>query len=216
MISKTIFCFDPQDFERVENVITAAGIDKADSFLPDPNLTADVLSDLSAESDITVVFIGKHTFENEFCLQMIDIGFRRGNAFLAVYFNNAEDVKKTGKELLGKNPFELLYFEHNSGVTTLNQGAVTLPGKLKRRLSSKDMKAKVDFVKVYDFIKDNGAENLKKWIEEERQRKTDFWAECGKLSETEWSYALKLTHKGGFVSFFLYYDWITYSQKKKK
>ncbi|WNY23136.1 hypothetical protein MmiHf6_04390 [Methanimicrococcus hongohii] len=239
MTSKIAFCFDPQDFERVKNALDSAVSIHSETHsetthsetqpnLPDlllpnqfqiqnqiQNLTADSLPDLLAESDITVVFIGKHTFENELCLQMIDASFRRGNAFLAVYLNNADDVRKTGKELLGKNPLELFYFEYNGGITTLHQGAVVLPGKLKRRVSSKDMKAKADFVKVYDFIKDNGAENLEKWIEEERQRKADFWAECSKISETEWPSALKLTHKSGIVSFFLYYDWMTYSKEKE-
>ncbi|MDV0446123.1 hypothetical protein MmiAt1_17390 [Methanimicrococcus sp. At1] len=228
MVLKTAFCFDPEDYPRAAAVFgelestsasaadsAALGDLKFDDSKHD-DLNAEMIPDLLSESDITVVFIGKHTFENAFCLQMIDESFRRGNAFLAVYLNNAEDVRKTGKEILGKNPFELFYFEYKDGTTTLNQGAVVLPGMLKRRVSSKEMKAKADFVKVYDYINDNGAENLMKWIEEERQRKADFWVECGKISKEEWPSALKVTHKGGIVSFFLYYDWVTYSPDLKK
>ena len=220
MTSNIAFCFDPLDFERVQSAIVTAGIGNtcadADVLLPYQSLTADALPDLLAASEITVVFIGKHTFESEICIQMIDASLRRGNAFLAVYLNNAEDVKKTSKELLGKNPFDLFYFEHSNGVTTLNRGAIVLPGKLKRRLSSpKEMKTKIDFVKVYDFIKDNGAENLKRWIEEERQRKADFWAECDKISEADWPQALKVVYMGEVASFFLYYDWQVRSESKE-
>ena len=217
MSEKVFVCFDSGDFQRVRDIFSAQKLEDTSTFFPPPNSFQNAeISDLPTllkETDITVVFIGKHTFENEKCLRTIQESFNWGNAFLAVYLNNAEDVKKTGKELLGKNPFELFYFEHKDGQTTLNQGAVVLPGALKRRISSKDIKAKADFVKFYDYIKDNGAENLEKWIEEERWRKAEFWAECAKISDKEWPEALKLTHKGGIVSFFLYYDWVTHSQK---
>ncbi len=213
-------CFDSGDFQRVCSIFNSEkpqGVSSLYSCLTSfQEAEAADLFDLLNETDMTVVFIGKHTFENEKCLRAINESFRRGNAFLAVYLNNAEDVRKTGKELLGKNPFDLFYFEHKDGQTILNQGAVVLPGALKRRFSSKEIKAKADFVKVYDYIKDNGAENLEKWVEEERRRKADFWTECAKISAQEWPEALKVTHKGGIVSFFLYYDWITRSPKDKQ
>ncbi|WNY28320.1 hypothetical protein MmiEs2_05050 [Methanimicrococcus stummii] len=226
MPQKASICFDFKDSERVGDIaanlnwfdsdfVSFGSFDSLNSFLKiaeKESVDPDEIRSLLNETDITVVFIGKHTFENAFCLQMIDESFRRENAFLAVYLNNAEDVVKTGREILGKNPLDLFYFEHKDGATTLNHGAVVLPGKLKRRISSKDMKAKIDFVKVYDYVKDNGAENLEKWIEEERQRKVDFWAECGKISKEEWTSALKVTNKGGIASFFLYYDWANYSK----
>lgn len=219
MGEKAFICFDSDDFQSVSDIL-----DSHPAAVPDFSPSSDAFRQaepadfpgLLDETDITVVFIGKHTFENEKCLRAIRESFNHGNAFLAVYLNNAEDVKKTGKELLGKNPFELFYFEHKDGRTTLNQGAVVLPGALKRRLSSKEMKAKADFVKVYDYIKDNGAENLDRWIEEERRRKSDFWTECAKISDKEWPEALKVTHKGGIVSFFLYYDWIARSPNAQK
>ncbi|MCL2550185.1 MAG: hypothetical protein FWE78_04580, partial [Methanimicrococcus sp.] len=109
-------------------------------------------------------------------------------------------------------------FEYNTGdsVTTFNSGPVLLPKGLKSRFSSKNIKAKADFIKTYDYIKDNGAENLLKWIKEERQRKEDFFAECGKIKENEWRSALKVTHKGNIAGFFLYYHWLTYSERKKE
>lgn len=218
LVEKAFICFDSFDFQRVNNIFDSkpeniSGLCSSLTSFQKAEITD--LSNLLNETDITVVFVGKHTFENEKCLHAIKESFNRGNAFLAVYLNNAEDVKKTGRELLGKNPLELFYFEHKDGRTTLNQGAVVLPGALKRRLSSKEIKAKADFVKVYDYIKDNGAENLEKWIEEERRRKAEFWEECAKIPDRDWPEALKVTHKGGIVSFFLYYDWIVRSQNNK-
>ena len=219
MTSKIVFCFDPEDDSRAEKIIS--------SFSPEifslppletrQNLSDETITQLLEDSDFTVVFIGKHTFENGRCLKMIEDSFSRGNAFLAIYLNNAEDVKKSGKELLGKNPFELFYFEYNNNdkTTIFNSGSILLPNKLKRRLLSKDIKAKADFVVTYDYIKDNGAENLLKWIEEEHQRKADFFEECDKIKENEWDSALKVTYKSNIAGFFLYYHWLTYSERKK-
>lgn len=207
MTENVFICFASDDFQRVCSIFDSQSAAALDIFQKAE--TAD-FPNLLNKTDITVVFIGKHTFEDEKVLYAIEESFNHENAFLAVYLNNTEDVKKSGREILGKNPFELFYFEHKDGETTLNQGAVVLPGMLKRRISSKtskEMKAKADFVKIYDYIQDNGAENLEKWIEEERQRKTDLWAECAKFSEKEWPDVLKITHKGGIGSFFLYYDW---------
>ena len=218
MNAKPIFCFDSKDFQRVKEI---------DSFwsgkLQNPavfadnfqNKTSEELLDLIKETDITVVFIGKYTFESEKCLRTIEESFKTGKAFLAVYLDNAEDVKKSGKEVLGKNPFDLFYFEYKNGVTTLNKGAVVLPGKLKRRILSKEIKAKADFIRVYDYVKDRGHENLMKWIEEEYIRKEDFWAQCGKINENEWQTALKITNQGGIAGMFLYYDWVKYSKSNE-
>ncbi|MDY0266902.1 MAG: hypothetical protein RBQ94_04575 [Methanimicrococcus sp.] len=223
MTSKAVFCFDFDDFLRVENAILSSNIESDDflSFSSNfyENQNTDQIPEFLSESDLTVVLIGKHTFENPFCLQMIYESFCRGNAFLAVYLDNARDVKKSGQEITGKNPLDLFYFEHKEGKTTLNQGAVVLPGMLKRRFSSKEIKAKTDFIKTYDFISDHGSKNLKKWMEEERLRKSEFWAECFKIKsigDGEWENALKLTHKGGVAGFFLYYDWAESLKKENE
>ena len=245
MTTKTAFCFDSADYERVQKITSSFGpeifsLPPLETYL---NLSDETLSDettaqLLADSDMTVVFIGKRTFENSGCLKMIENGFAAGQTFLAVYLNNSEDVKRSGKELLGKNPFEFFYFEYDNnnsnnsnknddsnnndesnntggGITTFNSGSVLLPSKLKRRFSSKNIKAKADFIVTYDYIKDGGAENLLKWIEEERQRKIKFFTECDKIKENEWDSALKVTFKGGIAGFFLYYHWLTYSERKK-
>ena len=219
MTSKTVFCFDPEDDSRAEKIVSSFS-SEIFSFPPletRQNLSDETITQLLAESDVTVVFIGKHTFENGRCLKMIEDSFSGGNAFLSIYLNNAEDVKRSGKELLGKNPFDLFYFEYNNSdnITVFNSGFVLLPNKLKRRLLSKDIKAKADFIVTYDYIKDNGAENLLRWIKEERQRKADFFLECDKIKENEWSAALKITYKGNIAGFFLYYHWLTYSERKK-
>jgi len=213
---KTVFCFDADDFQRVKEIESFWQIQNqiisADDF---QNKSLEELLSLLKNSDVTVVFIGKRTFENEKCLSVIKESFNARKALLAVYLNNAEDVKKSGKEILGKNPFDLFYFEYKNGETTFNAGHTLLPGKLKRRLTLKEIKAKTDFIKTYDYIKDSGEQNLAAWIEEEYKRKTDFFAECSKLKESEWDAALKITYKGNIVGFFLYYHWLMYSKKKE-
>lgn len=212
---KAFFCFDADDFQRVEEIRQIQSTDSISVITPEDfqNKTAEEAASLLKETDLTVVFIGKHTFKNDRCLRLIGESFQNGNAFLAVYLNNAEDVKKSGKELLGKNPFELFYFEHVAGVTIFNTGPILIPSKLKRRFSAKDIKSKADFVAVYDYIKDNGVKNFPKWMEEERRKKTEFWTECDKIKESEWEGALKITCKGNVVGFFLYYHWLTYTEK---
>ena len=215
---KTVFCFDADDFQRVKEIESFR-----QEYLQNQTVSADDFQDKSLEellillkeTDITVIFIGKRTFENEKCLDVIRESFKEGKALLAVYLNNAEDVKKSGKEILGKNPFDLFYFEYKDGTTTFNAGPTLLPGKLKRRLTLKEIKAKTDFIKTYDYIKDGGEQNLPAWIEEEYKRKTDFFSECSKLKESEWDAALKITYKGNIVGFFLYYHWLTYSKKNE-
>ena len=229
---KTVFCFDDNDFQRVKSIESfwkehiKNPLITADDFLEkSPEDIMTVLresalresalreSDDITETPVVIVFIGKRTFENEKCLAVIEESLNAAAAFLAVYLNNAEDAKKSGKELLGKNPFDLFYFEHKAGKTTLNAGTVVLPGKLKRRLLTKEIKAKVDFVRIYDYIKDNGREKLMTWIEEEQNRKNDFWAECSKVSKSEWPTALKIVNQGNIAGMFLYYDWVMYSSK---
>ena len=234
---KTVFCFDADDFQRVKEIESfwhdqiqnqiASAEDFQNKSLEEllpllKNTAADIsevtnINEVTAinDIDITVVFIGKRTFENEKCLSVIKESFSAGKALLAVYLNNAEDVKKSGKEILGKNPFDLFYFEYKNGETTFNEGHTLLPGKLKRRLTLKEIKAKTDFIKTYDYIKDDGEQNLAAWIEEEYKRKTDFFAECSKLKESEWNAALRITYKGNIVGFFLYYHWLMYSKKNK-
>ena len=212
---KPVFCFDADDFQRVKEIESfwqekfQIPLVSADDF---QNKSPEELSALVKENDIIVVFIGKRTFENEKCLTVIEESFKASSAFLAVYLNNAEDVKKSSKEFLGKNPFDLFYFEHKNGETVLNKGAIVLPGKLKRRFLTKEIKAKPEFIIVYDYIKDNGQENLMRWIEEEQKRKTDFWAECDKISENEWPEVLKMINQSNIAGMFLYYDWM----KKRK
>jgi hypothetical protein len=213
---KTVFCFDSEDFSRVKEIESFWSEEFQNSSISIDdfqNKSFDELSILIKETEITVVFIGKRTFENEKCLNVIEESFKAENAFLAVYLNNAEDVKKSGKEILGKNPLDLFYFEHKNGETSLDKGAVVLPGKLKRRILTKEIKAKPDFIRIYDYIKDSGNENLMNWIEEEQKRKADFWTECNKISEKEWPTALKVTNQGGVAGMFLYYDWKKYSKK---
>ena len=232
MNAKTVFCFDADDFQRVKEIEsfwngriqnqTISADDFQNKSLEEllPLLKSTDAANINETADIndiaiTVVLIGKRTFENEKCLSVIKESFREGKALLAVYLNNAEDVKKSGKEILGKNPFDLFYFEYKDGETVFNEGQTLLPGKLKRRLTLKEIKAKTDFIKTYDYIKDDGEQNLAAWIEEECKRKTDFLVECSKIKEREWDAVLKIAYKGNIVGFFLYYHWLNYSKKNE-
>ncbi|MCL2550022.1 MAG: hypothetical protein FWE78_03695, partial [Methanimicrococcus sp.] len=96
MTTKTVFCFDSEDYERVQKI--TASFDPEIFSLPPletyQNLSGETISQLLTETDLTIVFIGKHTFENGGCLKMIEDSFAGSHAFLAIYLDNAGDVKK--------------------------------------------------------------------------------------------------------------------------
>ncbi|MDV0447233.1 hypothetical protein MsAg5_11120 [Methanosarcinaceae archaeon Ag5] len=216
MTTSVYFCFDPADAERAENVISGIRPLKTESETEaDGELNRTTLSD----SEVTVVLIGKHTFENQNCLAEIKQSLELEKAFLAVYLDNKNDTKADGKTLLGKNPLGLFYFEYKDKNITLGEGAVVMAGKLKSRFLSKEVKAKVsDFTKSYDYILDNGSENMSGWIQTELKKKNDFFAECDKITPKDWDAVLKLTAKGGSKTsgMFLYYYWLKKLQIDQK
>jgi len=92
------------------------------------------------ETSVTVVLIGAKTSERKWVKYEIDESLKKGNGLLGVYihkcplFDGSTDTK-------GENPFDRLYFDRN--------------GK-KEYLS--------EIYKTYDWIDDNGRENLGSWI----------------------------------------------------
>lgn len=216
MSSQIFFCFDPADYGRVKAAVFSAFVQPENVFPENVYSDPESASALLSAADITVIFIGKQTYQNEKCLQSIEESFRAGKAFLSVYLNNREDIQKKGKHITGKNPTELFYFAHPDGQTELRQGETVFPGRLRRRSTAKEFKAKTDFIRVYDFVRDNGAVNLSRWIEEERRRKADFWEQCNKINPEEWPKALQVTYQGGIAGFFLYYDFVRSCLKKEE
>lgn len=92
-------------------------------------------------TSVTVVLIGAKTSERKWVKYEIDESLKKGNGLLGIYihkcplFDGSTDTK-------GKNPFDNLYFDRNG---------------IKKYLS--------EIYKTYDWIDDNGRENLGDWIE---------------------------------------------------
>lgn len=93
-------------------------------------------------TSVTVVLIGAKTSGRKWIKHEISESFEKGNGLLGIYihkcplFNGSTDTK-------GKNPFDNLYFDRNG---------------IKEYLS--------EIYKTYDWVDDNGRDNLGKWIEQ--------------------------------------------------
>jgi len=99
-------------------------------------------------TSVTVVLIGSQTVDHNGKIRQwikFEIGesLKKGNGLLGVYIHNCNDPSK-GIDSKGKNPFDSLYF---GGTETF--------------LSTK--------YTTYDWINDNGRENLGTWIEKAAQ-----------------------------------------------
>lgn len=103
------------------------------------------INDQLKGTSVTVVLIGAKTAEREWVKYEIDKSIEKGNGLLGIYihqcplFDGSTDVK-------GQNPFENLYFERNGARQYLSEVYST-----------------------YDWIDDNGRENLGSWIEQAAQ-----------------------------------------------
>ncbi|ODS39935.1 hypothetical protein BEH94_03700 [Candidatus Altiarchaeales archaeon WOR_SM1_SCG] len=100
------------------------------------------------ETSVTVVLIGSQTVEHNGKVRPwvkfeIDESLKEGKGLLGVYIHNCNDPVD-GRDSKGKNPFDNLYF---GGTNTL--------------LSAK--------YATYDWINDNGRENLGTWIDKAAQ-----------------------------------------------
>jgi hypothetical protein len=97
-------------------------------------------------TSVTVVLVGAETSDREYVDYEIEQSSKRGNGLLAIYINKLKDQdKKT--DIKGKNPFDLWY--------------KTVDGE-KKYFSS--------IYSTYDWVDDNGYENLGQWIEEAAER----------------------------------------------
>jgi hypothetical protein len=93
-------------------------------------------------TSVTVVLIGYETNDREYVDYEIEQSYKRGNGMLGIYIHNLKDNEKK-TDLKGKNPFD--YFSINKN------------GR------------KVYFSEIYptyDWVNDDGYNNLGDWIEE--------------------------------------------------
>jgi len=106
----------------------------------DPAIKRWIENQLNGTS-VTVVLIGAKTSGREWVKYEIDESLKKRNGLLGIYihkcplFNGSTDTK-------GKNPFDNLYFDRNGRKEYLSK-----------------------IYKTYDWIDDNGRENLGDWIE---------------------------------------------------
>jgi hypothetical protein len=98
-----------------------------------------ILDQLNGTS-VTVILIGAKTSEREWIKYEISESLKKGNSLLGIYIHNCK-VFDGSTDVKGKNPFNNLYFDING----------------KREYLS-------DIYKTYDWIDDNGRENLGEWI----------------------------------------------------
>lgn len=93
-------------------------------------------------TSVTVVLIGAETYTRKWVKYEIKQSCERGNGLLGVYIHKLKD--KDGKtDTKGKNPFDLFYIERNGEKVYLSE-----------------------IYPTYDWVDDDGYNNLGKWVEE--------------------------------------------------
>lgn len=98
-------------------------------------------------TSVTVVLIGAETAERDWVKYEIEQSWKRGNALLGLRIHGMKN--QDGKtDVAGPNPFE--NFVLSDGV----------------RLS--------DFIRIYDWQRDDGRANLGDWVEEAYQQREDY------------------------------------------
>jgi hypothetical protein len=129
-------------------------------------------------TSVTVVLIGAKTYSRKWVRYEIIKSFDRGNGLLGVYIHNIKD--KNGEvDLKGPNPFDYVgvfidkdgngfYCERNDTGLHL----FSLYSKCSLRFDKMYWTNKIYFfpAKIYDWIYDNGYENLSDWIEESARK----------------------------------------------
>lgn len=93
-------------------------------------------------TSVTVVLIGKETYNRDWVNREIEKSYNRGNGLVGVHINNIED--KNGRtDRKGKNPFDKWHITENGQ---------------KKYLS--------EIFETYSWKRDDGYENLRNWVEE--------------------------------------------------
>lgn len=92
-------------------------------------------------TSVTVVLIGAKTSERKWIKYEIDESLKKGNGLLGIRIHNIKDQNQQ-TDAMGKNPFENLYFDRDGRKVYLSE-----------------------IYQTYDWVNDNGRENLGNWIE---------------------------------------------------
>ncbi|WP_214738114.1 TIR domain-containing protein [Exiguobacterium sp. s162] len=92
-------------------------------------------------TSVTVVLIGAETSQRKYIRYEIKQSALRNNGMLGIYIHNVKD-KEGLKTAKGKNPFNDFYFNQQGRKVYLSE-----------------------IYPVYDWVNDNGRDNLGKWIE---------------------------------------------------
>ena len=144
-------------------------------------------------TSVTVVLIGKETNKRPWVRYEIVKSFVRGNGLLGVYLNRIRSAKTRKIEPKGENPFKKLAFEidaygetiyfyelknkkwipyqHIKSISNRKKNSLFFENKtfLFWNLGNKYWGKRYlfyDFYNTYCWNKDNGYDNLEKWIEE--------------------------------------------------
>ena len=92
-------------------------------------------------TSVTVVLIGAKTSERKWIKYEIDESLEKGNGLLGIRIHGIKDQNQQ-IDTIGTNPFDNLYFDRNGRKVYLSE-----------------------LYKTYDWVNDNGRENLGNWIE---------------------------------------------------
>ena len=99
------------------------------------------------DTSVTVVLIGAETAERYWVNYEIRKSWERGNAILGVYIHNAKD--QDGKtDTMGANPFDKIYFVDGTALSSI--------------------------CKTYDWVTNDGRNNLGTWVEEAFQSRETY------------------------------------------
>lgn len=103
---------------------------------------------------VTVVLIGTHTANREFVMYEIEQSYRRGNGLLGIYINRIKNnQKKISRK--GKNPLNYVTVERK-------EGFLFFTNTYRYKLS--------ELFKTYDWVLDEGRNNIGDWIEDAARR----------------------------------------------
>lgn len=157
MPRRVFFSFHYDDVVRAMNVRnswvvrgdneTAGFIDKADFETVERQGDAAIRRWIDAQlhgTSVTVVLIGASTWSRPYVQYEIRQSYIKGNGLLGVSIHNIRDFRMQTSPA-GQNPFA---FSKVPGRTLLG-GDISLPYR----------------VPVYDWVNDNGRENMQRWIE---------------------------------------------------
>ena len=96
-------------------------------------------------TSVTVVLIGKKTYDSDWVKYEIKESYKRGNGLLGVYIHNIKD-KYGYTDTKGENPFDYIYIERDGEKVYFSEMYPT-----------------------YDWVNDDGYNNLGDWVEESAQ-----------------------------------------------